>query len=129
MWRRPVLLLTAGVVAAASSLMGACSSEPSGATTAAPATALGVTDAVAVSVRNYAFDPLTITATAGTPVTWTVLEGTHEMVATEGASFDSGPIGAGSTFTWSPDVSVTGKVSYRCAIHPTQMTGTIDVNG
>lgn len=127
----PMLHVTFVPVAAiaAALLMGACGTT-SPATSQPPASDSDVVGAaVEVSVGNYAFEPSSVEVGPGARVVWTVNEGTHEVVATGDAGFDSGPMSAGNTFTWSPDFSGSRTVAYECRIHPDRMTGTIQVNG
>lgn len=129
MQHRLALFLTAGVVAVAASV-SACSSSSSSGPTGTPSTgSAGNGAAVDITVRNYAFEPASVETGAGAQVLWTVTEGTHEIVATDGAQFDSGALESGNTFTWAPDFAGSRTVSYKCKIHPTQMTGTIQVTG
>lgn len=128
--QRHLAALVPAAALATALVLGACSSGSSSATSGPPVSNSNVPGAaVDVSVRNFAFDPSSVEVGSNAPVVWTVAEGTHEIAATDGAQFDSGTLGAGNTFTWSPDFSGSRTVSYQCKIHPSQMTGTIEVNG
>ena len=77
-----------------------------------------------VLIEGFAFDPGTITVSAGTSVTWTNRDPTeHTVTATDG-SFTSEPLPSGQGYRVTFDQS--GTFAYTCAIHPT-MTGTVEV--
>jgi plastocyanin len=77
-----------------------------------------------VSIVDYAFNPATTMVKAGTTVTWTNTAGQDHTVTADDASFDSGHVAAGTTF--SHTFAAAGTFSYHCTIHA-QMTGTITV--
>ncbi|HET8524187.1 MAG TPA: cupredoxin domain-containing protein [Thermomicrobiales bacterium] len=81
-------------------------------------------DAVSVSIHNFAFDPGTITITAGTTVTWTNNDSTTHTVTADDGAFDSGNLPTGQSFSMTFDTP--GTFTYHCAIHP-NMTATIIV--
>ncbi len=86
-----------------------------------------VTPPSAGSIRaiDYAFQPTTLTITAGTRVAFVNAgRAPHTMTARDG-SFDSGMISAGGR--WSRTFSVAGTFAYLCTLHP-QMTGTVRVS-
>src|SRR4051812_3354392 len=77
-------------------------------------------------VRNNFYPPAEIQVTAGDPVRWTVVEGTHSVTAND-ASFDSSPscggpqdlllmacMGPGDTFEHR--FAVAGTVTYQCRV-------------
>jgi plastocyanin len=79
----------------------------------------------AVAIKDFAFEPTSITVTAGSVVTWTnTAARPHTVTADDGTSFDSQPIGAGEAFANLFDTP--GTFAYHCSIHP-QMTGTVVV--
>ena len=119
------------VIAACSSSSGsaapAASAAPSAAASAAggpacaPATATGT---VAVSIKDFSFDPATITAKVGDTVTFT-----NSGAAPHNATLDAGgcatpdiqPASTGGlTFT------AAGTYAFHCTIHP-DMKGTVTV--
>lgn len=111
-------------------LQAGCSSGSSSGPTQPSASGSDVPgESVEVVAKNYAFEPAAVEVGSHAKVVWTIEEGTHEVLATDGAQFDSGTLGKGNTFTWSPDFDGSRTVSYQCKIHPTQMQGTITVNG
>jgi plastocyanin len=71
------------------------------------------------------FTPATITVTAGTTVTWKNNDNMTHTVTANDDSYDSGNIGAGSSF--SKTFSIAGTYPYHCSIHPS-MTGKVVVN-
>ena len=77
-----------------------------------------------VSIVNMAFTPATITVTAGTTVTWNNNDNITHTVTADDDSYDSGNIGAGSSFTRT--FSIAGSYPYHCTIHPS-MKATIVV--
>ena len=80
-----------------------------------------------ISISGFAFNPSTLTISAGTIVTWTNNDGvSHTATSTSGsASFDSGTLSNGGTY--SVTFTTTGTYNYQCNFHPS-MTGTIQVN-
>jgi plastocyanin len=77
-----------------------------------------------VNIVNMAFSQATITVTAGTKVTWTNNDNMTHTVTADDDSFDSGNIGAGSSY--SRTFSTAGTYPYHCTIHPS-MTGKVVV--
>ncbi|MFI5186437.1 MAG: cupredoxin family copper-binding protein [Chitinophagales bacterium] len=77
-----------------------------------------------VSIANMAFTPATITVTPGTMVTWSNNDNMTHTVTADDNSFDSGNIGAGSSFA--KTFSIAGTYTYHCSIHPS-MTGAVVV--
>jgi len=126
--------LTAVAATAVASLSGACGGGGSGTsptTTAAPRSATTTTIAAvatnAVTVKDFAFGPRTITVTAGTTVTWTNQDDfDHSIVDkttnVEGPHF--GPVTEPRTFSRS--YPAVGAYPYFCGIH-NSMTGTVIV--
>ena len=60
----------------------------------------------------------------GTTVTWTNTGATAHTVTADDASFDSGNVDVGKTF--STTANTAGTIAYHCTIHP-QMKATIVV--
>jgi plastocyanin len=65
----------------------------------------------------FGFSPKTLTVPVGTTVTWknTTLVA-HTVTSDDGASFDSGIVPAGDTFTFT--FTQAGSYAYHCNIHP-----------
>lgn len=77
-----------------------------------------------VSIAGFAFSPAQLTVGNGVSVIWTNADGVTHTVTADDGSFDSGPIGTGTTFNHT--FTAAGSIAYHCKIHPT-MTGTIVV--
>jgi plastocyanin len=73
-----------------------------------------------------AFDPspFTVSLAAGGVVKWGNNDGETHTVTADNASFNSGNLGSGNTF--SHTFVAVGTVNYHCSIHPS-MVGTITV--
>ncbi len=124
-----ILAAAATLVAAAgcgSSSSSSSSSAPA-ATTPATSAAPAASGASAVTMQNIAFTPAVVSVKVGQTVKWTNDDTVdHNVTATKGATFKSGTVGKGGTFTWKADKA--GTVSYVCTIHP-GMEGKIIVSG
>lgn len=72
--------------------------------------------AAAVTIRDFEFEPDTVTIRAGGTVTW-MNEGpsTHTVSADDG-SFESGDLARGATFSYT--FEQPGTYSYHCKPHP-----------
>jgi plastocyanin len=79
-----------------------------------------------VSIKNFAFDPISITVKVGTTVTWTNADQDPHTVTSDGKSgpLNSKPLNQGDTFQYT--FSQAGTFSYLCTIHPF-MTATVTV--
>lgn len=67
----------------------------------------------AVAMKNYAFNPTSITIKKGDTVTWTNEDGaTHDVV---GDMFNSGNMRKGGTFSYT--FNETGTFDYECTLH------------
>ena len=82
--------------------------------------------AASVSIKNMAFNPASLSVTAGSTVTWTNSDTTIHTVTADDGSFNSGNIAIGATY--SRVFSTAGTFSYHCTIHP-EMTGKVAVTG
>lgn len=97
---------------------------------------------ISVSIENNAFDPAEIVIAEGDTVTWTVTTASgapHTVTsaaadgAAQGAAFDSQAddpdltklkdVGGTYSFTFTE----AGTYAYLCTVHPTEMTGTVEV--
>lgn len=78
----------------------------------------------AVTIVDFAFDPGSVTVTAGSTVTWTNNGAVAHTVTSDSGAFDSGSLDPGATFSQTFDTP--GTFAYFCSIHP-NMTGTITV--
>ncbi|MGI8998710.1 MAG: cupredoxin domain-containing protein, partial [Candidatus Limnocylindria bacterium] len=80
----------------------------------------------AVAIEDFLFSPEDLTIEVGDTVTWTNLDSfSHTATSTSGpASFDSGDLATGATFSFTFDTA--GTYEYFCEIHP-NMIGSITV--
>jgi plastocyanin len=71
-----------------------------------------------VAISKFAFAPATLTIGRGQSVTWTNADAVDHTVTSAGGAttWDSGPLGAGASFTQLFDQA--GSYSYACTIHP-----------
>jgi plastocyanin len=113
-------------------LLAGCSPSRPVASTATPTTGLSITAPAApvrgnqVTIDGFAFEPASLTVTAGTTVTWTNRDEEPHTVAASDGSFHSPGMGTGGTFTHT--FSAAGTFDYVCSIHP-MMHGTVVVTG
>jgi plastocyanin len=77
-----------------------------------------------VKVIDFGFNPSSITVKTGTSVTWTNTGSATHTVTADDASFDSGDLSSGATF--SQTFAKAGTYTYHCKIHAT-MKGTVVV--
>jgi plastocyanin len=75
-----------------------------------------------VSIENFAFNPESVTISAGDTVRWTNMDSTAHTVTS--ANFDSGRLEPGASFNFT--FTEPGTVEYHCSIHPS-MQGNITV--
>ena len=80
-----------------------------------------------VDVRDFSFSPFRVKVQPGEAVTWRVGGVGHTATSRRGApaSFDSGTKSAGETYSFT--FTVPGRYRYLCLIHPTEMTGVVQV--
>lgn len=78
------------------------------------ATASGSAGSATVSIKNFSFNPATITVKAGDTVTWTNDDSTTHTVTS--SAFNSGPLDPGKTFSFT--FATAGTFDYACTIHP-----------
>jgi plastocyanin len=117
------IALTAIALIACSGSTG--SAAPAGASSqpgsAAPAPAGG---SMAISIKNFAFDPATDSVPTGSKITWTNNDTTAHTVTFDDGSGDSGDLAAGATFDHT--FATAGTFAYHCTIH-SSMHGTVTV--
>jgi plastocyanin len=94
-----------------------------GASTCSESTAAGT---VAVTVADFSFTPSSITASTGQVIAFSNTGATGHTATLDGGQCATGTINPGKSdglvFT------TAGTYKFHCAIHPTQMTGTITVS-
>ena len=95
------------------------STSPGTGPAASAATASGT-----VSIKDFSFEPGSISVAVGSTVTWTNNDTTSHTVTADDGSFDAGTLAPGATFSHTFDTP--GTFSYHCNIHPS-MTATITV--
>ena len=76
----------------------------------------GPPQAVLVEIRNYAFNPDSITVPAGTTVTWRNFDAVQHTATSTTGKFDSGIIGPGKNYSYT--FQDPGTYDYYCTIHP-----------
>jgi len=104
------------------SSVNSTATSPSPSSVASTATSTASQDSVAI--RNYAFNPSTLTIRKGATVTWTNYDSVQHTVTSNSGVFSSPLLSTGNTYTY--QFNSTGSFSYHCSIH-TYMTGTIVV--
>jgi len=91
---------------------------------APPAGAARAPAGVTVTIRNFDFSPMEVTARAGASVTWTNLDPEPHTVTSDTGLFRSGALDQGESFTfW---FKKRGVYHYLCLIHP-KMMGSVTV--
>lgn len=128
----PLIAVAGAVAVAGCGSSNSSSSTPAASTSTSAATSSASTGAaapaaggVAVTMKDIAFDPKSLTVKKGEKITWTNDEAVpHNVTASSGASFKSALLNQGQTFTFTP--TKAGTIKYACTIHP-GMDGTITV--
>ena len=127
--RRPLIpALAFAAVLALAACGGGSTPAPS---QAAPSTAASAAQSAAggggqnVEIKNFAFNPATVTAKVGDKVTWKNSDSAAHTVTFDDGSVDSKNIDNNGTFDHT--FSSAGTFAYHCSIH-TNMKGTITVS-
>ncbi|MFB7909834.1 cupredoxin domain-containing protein [Kitasatospora sp. NPDC056076] len=123
------LLLACALTACSSSSSGpshpVASTSPSGTATSPPSRS-DVNGSVRITIKNFAFQPATVTLRPGDTVTVTNQDSTAHTLTADDKSFDTGTIAPGATATFTaPEKS--GAHPYICTIHQF-MHGTLTVS-
>jgi plastocyanin len=115
---------------AASACGGGSNEKATPAATSAPGTpkatqaaATPQAEGVSVEIKNFAFDPETVTIAVGQTVTWTNQDSVVHTVVGDGG-LDSGDLSKGDSYSKTFDTA--GTFDYHCSIHP-QMKGQVIV--
>ena len=95
-------------------------------------TALGATGACSrrvprshhITIRNFIFQPETLTVAAGDTVVWTNTDFVPHTATARGGAWDSKSVGASAT--WTLVARTAGRHAYYCVFHP-NMQGAIEV--
>jgi plastocyanin len=77
-----------------------------------------------IVVKNFMFQPMSLTVKAGSTVTWTNMDEEPHTVVSSGGVFRSGALDTKDSFSFKFDKA--GTYGFVCSIHP-QMVGTIIV--
>lgn len=78
-----------------------------------------------VFIQGMAFNPASITITAGTTITWTNKDAVGHTVTSNTNLFNSGTLQTGGTFSFT--FAKAGTYSYYCSVHPS-MVASVTVN-
>lgn len=120
-------LVAAGCGDDSSDTASTASDAPAAESTPAASTPAVKGKEIEIGMKELQFEPKDVTVQAGTTVTWKNLEDIpHNVVAEEGADFESDTFGKDGTYEFKAEES--GAVKYVCTIHP-GMEGTITVEG
>jgi plastocyanin len=94
----------------------------------AAAPAASSSDAVSVTIQNYAFSPASLTIAVGATVVWTNEDtAPHTVTVSDGpVKFSSPNLQKGDTFTYT--FTTAGAYHYYCAVHP-DMKASVTVTG
>ena len=87
--------------------------------------ATGSTTGSTVQIKNFAFNPGTVSISSGQTVTWTNMDNVPHTVTSTTGVFDSGPISPGQTFSYT--FNNAGTFEYSCTIHPSMQHGKVVV--
>lgn len=129
MTRKSILTLIAAAAGAAVLLAACGGSSGSGGSTAMSSSGNSTQSSSggggkAVSIKDFAYAPASLTVSTGTTVTFTNQDSTEHTATASGGAFDTGSIGKGQTK--SVTLQRAGTFSYVCSFHPF-MHGTITV--
>jgi plastocyanin len=120
-----VLIATGCGGSAGSDVGGSGAAAPVHGAATKPAEAASSAKPVEVDVKDNVFAPAAIHAKVGQKITWNVRgQIAHTVTATEGATFDSGALPPGASFSYT--TKKAGTISYLCSFHQ-GMTGLIVV--
>jgi plastocyanin len=84
-----------------------------------------------INVGDFSFTPSTVNAESGDTIRWVWLNGVHTTTSTTippcAAPWDAPLNSSSTTFQMALPLNCTGTFNYNCKIHPTMMTGIINV--
>jgi amicyanin len=89
------------------------------------APAVNIVEGSPTDINSWAFDTPNLAVSAGDTVTWTNAGSMQHTVTADDASYDSGMLNVGDTF--SQEFDTPGTYTYHCTPHP-WMKGTITVH-
>jgi plastocyanin len=122
---RLMFCLACVVLLIVSCMAAGCSSYQTSPVTTAPTTSTAGGNTIVI--KNFAFDPSSLTVKSGTAVKWTNQDGaSHAIVSDTGspATFSSDSLSTGASYSFT--FTQPGTYTYHCSIHPS-MKGTIIV--
>ena len=125
--RITVALAATGLALALAACSGSSGTAAPAATSApsdAPVSEAPAAGGSTVSIKDFAFNPGSITVASGTTVTWTNDDTAGHTVTADDGSFDSATVAAGATF--SQAFGTAGTFTYHCNLH-SSMTATVVV--
>jgi len=121
---RLIFCLACAVLVILSCMAAGCSSSPApSAATPQPAAPGGTT----ITIKNFTFDPSTVTVKTGSAVTWVNGDSPPHTIASDSglpAAFTSDMLSTGASYTFT--FTRPGTYTYHCSIHPS-MKGTVIV--
>ncbi|RFZ91347.1 amidase [Mucilaginibacter conchicola] len=79
----------------------------------------------AVSIKDFAFSPATITIKKGESVTWTNSDSAPHTATEDAGAFDSGSLATGAKF--SKSFAATGTFTYHCTFHSNMVNAKVIV--
>lgn len=123
-----VLVAAAALAVAACGSSGSSSSAPSASAAAGGActqAAAGTTAAATVTIRDFAFDPGSVTIKAGETVAWTNQDSATHTATTLDGGCDTSSIAKGATVALT--FPAAGTYTYHCKIHATMPQATVVV--
>ncbi|NTV27253.1 MAG: cupredoxin family copper-binding protein, partial [Methanothrix sp.] len=80
-----------------------------------------------VEIKNFSFQPSSITVSPGTMVTWVNNDPMGHTVSSSGETFNSGNMATGDMFNFT--YSIPGSYQYQCLIHPSMVGYVIVTSG
>ena len=78
-----------------------------------------------MAIKDFSFDPASLTAKVGQEITWTNQGNAAHTVTFDTGGVDSGSLSAGATFKHTFDAA--GTFTYHCKFH-SSMQGTVTVS-
>jgi plastocyanin len=119
-----ILVGLLGAVSCGSSSTTTSAASPSTGTQAQPTSGGATGPSAAVTIKDKAFSPETLTVSVGTTVTWTNKDPMSHIVSARDRLFMSDLLGEGKSFSYT--FTTAGTYEYYCTIHPT-MAGKVIV--
>ena len=120
-----VTLAVAGCGEDSTDTASTASEAPPAAAAPSTSTPAAEGEATEIGMKGLQFEPKDVTVKVGTTITWKNNEDIpHNVVAEEGADFESDTFGKDGTFEFKAEKA--GAVKYVCTIHP-GMAGTLTV--